>query len=288
MFFEQTLNGITLGATYALVGAGFSLTMGVLGILNLALGEVFMVGAFLALTLVVAGLPFPVALVAGGIAGGALNLLVGRVTFRERGSDPLFTLVGSLAVSAILQTAATNLWGTDQYTFPSPFAQDVVPLGPVEVSLPRVAILGAAGLVFLSLDWFLQRTRPGREVRAVAESPDVARLLGVNPVGVLRLVFMVSGGLAAGSGILVGLAFGQITPFMGVDVGLKGIAAMVLGGMGNVRATVGGGMLLGLLEVYSVAYVSSSYRDVVVYAGLILTLLLRPQGLFGRMSVERV
>lgn len=289
MLLQQLVNGLTLGATYALVGAAFSLTIGVLNVLNLALSEIFMVGAFLTFAAVSAGIAFPVAVLLGVVGGGAVNLVVERVAYRPLRRDPLLPLVGTIACSIILQNVATNIWGSDQQTFPAWFAEASFPIGPVLVSSTHLSIVGTAVILLLALDLLLQRTKWGRDIRAVAESPDVAEMLGVNTVVVLRLVFALSGALAAVAGILVGLAFGQITPFMGVDIGLKGIAAMVVGGLGNVRATIVGGIVLGLTEVLSVAYVSSSYRDVVVYGALIVMLLVRPQGLLGHSTqLERV
>jgi branched-chain amino acid transport system permease protein len=278
---QELLNGLTLGATYALVGAAFSLTIGVLGVLNLALSEIFMLGAFVTLSAATAELPFPLALALGAAVGALANLVVERVAYRPLRADPLLPLVGTIACSIVIQGAAVNVWGTDQRTFPSWSEPVSYSFGTITVTPVQLSIWGTALAVLLTLDWLLRRTRLGRNVRAVAENAEVAELLGVSAVDVVRFVFASSGALAAVAGVLVGLIFGQVSPFVGVEVGLKGIAAMVLGGLGNLRATALGGLVLGLTEVLSVAYVSSSYRDVIVYGTIVVALLLRPQGLLG-------
>jgi branched-chain amino acid transport system permease protein len=278
---QEVLNGLTLGATYALVGAAFSLTIGVLGVLNLALSEIFMLGAFVTLAAATAGVPFPIALALGAASGGLANVVVERVAYRPLRADPLLPLVGTIAGAIVIQGAAVNVWGTDQQPFPTWGEPVSYSLGPVTVSTVQLAIWGTALAVLLALDWLLGHARIGRNVRAVAENAEVAELLGISSVDVVRFVFAASGALAALAGVLVGLTFGQVSPFIGVEVGLKGIAAMVLGGLGNLRATALGGLVLGMTEVLSVAYVSSSYRDVIVYGTIIVALLLRPQGLLG-------
>lgn len=283
MFLQQLVNGLMLGGAYALVAIGYTLIFGVLGLLHLAHGEVFMVGAYLGLALVLAGLPLWAALL-GAMAGtAALGVLVERVAFRpirDRGSHvtPLMT---TIAVGLILQHAVVKLYGAEQVAFPTVMRVVQFDLGPVTLSSLQLVILGTSIALMLLLNLFLRRTRMGMAIRATAENPTTAGLMGVNVSAAIVATFAVASALAGAAGVLLGWNFTAINPFFGVKVGLKGLAIMLLGGLGNVTGAMVGGLVVGVVEVMSVAYLASSYRDAFAFGLMIVILLIRPTGLFG-------
>jgi branched-chain amino acid transport system permease protein len=285
MLLQQLVNGLMLGASYGLIGVSFTLILGILDMLNLAIGEVFMLGAFIGLTLLTLGVPLAFALPLAMVASGLASIVVERFAFRPlRGTSPLVPLLSSIGFSMLLQDVAVNIWGSERTQFPAAIANVSWQLGPVLVSTVQLVILGTAALLMVVLQLVVQKTRIGRGMRAVAENPEVASLLGVESGRVITTTFFVSGALAGAAGMLVGLTFQVVTPFMGMEIGLKGVAAMVVGGAGNLTGAMLAGPLLGIAEILSVGYLSASYRDVVVYGLLILILIVRPHGLLGRRT----
>ena len=288
MFAQQLFNGIMLGSTYALIAISFTLLMGVLNMLNFAIGEVFMVGAVLALAFIKMGLSVYVAFPLAVIACGCLSLVIERFSFRPlRKAPPLVPLLSTIGFSILFQNTAENIWGSERAQFPQGMDPTSFHLGPVLASSLELIILGSAVVLMLALDLFIQKTRVGRGMRAIAENMETANILGVNSDLIIPAAFFVSGALAGASGILFGLSFSVVSPFMGMEPGIKGIAAMIVGGMGNIRGAIVGGMLIGIIEVVSVGYYGALAKDFAVYGALFLVLLLRPQGILGTLESER-
>ncbi|MFQ5693510.1 MAG: branched-chain amino acid ABC transporter permease [Nitrospinota bacterium] len=282
MLAQQIVNGIMLGSTYALIAISYTLIMGILDKLNFAVGEVFMLGAYLSMTFITAGLPLWAAVLLGMLGAGLLSLVVERVSFRPfRNAPPLIPLVSTIGFSFLFQNVAENLWSSEKIPFPETFEIRTYAFGSIFVTSVQLLILGLSVLLIVLLDLFIQRTRMGRGMRAVAESEETACILGVDSNRVNVASFFISGVLAGASGILFALRFFLIWPQMSIDTALKGIAAMVIGGLGSVRGAIVGGLILGLTEVMSVAYLSASYRDVFIYSLLFAALVLRPQGILG-------
>jgi branched-chain amino acid transport system permease protein len=280
---QQLVNGVMLGAVYALIAIGYTLIFGVLGMLHLAHGEVFMIGAFVGLlvTTAYAG-HVMLALAAAMVATGLLGVIIERVAFRPlRGAHHLAPLATTIGAGIALQETARWYFGPEQKGFPSTIAVTLWELGPLRVSSVQVFILAAALVLMAAVSVFLARTRAGRAVRATAEDPVVAGLLGVNVSAVIVLVFFVASALAGAAGVLVGLAYNSVHPFIGVQMGIKGLVVMLLGGLGNVPGAMLGGLVLGILEVLGVAYFASSYRDAFAFGAVMLMMLLRPEGLLG-------
>jgi branched-chain amino acid transport system permease protein len=282
---QQLANGVLLGSTYALVAIGYTLIFGVLRLLHLAHGEVFMVGAFAGLAAVrwlhAGGFA---AVLAGGLAGALLGMVLEIVAFRpirRRAGSFLAPIVSSLGCGLVLQEVMTKLFGSQQIGFPAQFAGTRYDLGPISVSSTQLFILGVALLAMLALQFFVRLTRYGMAMRATAENLDVARILGVNVDTVVVITFAVASGLAGAAGVLVGLEFNAISPFMGVDMSIKGLAIMLIGGLGSIYGAMAGGLILGIVEVLSVGYLASSYRDAFAFTLMIAVLLVRPQGLFA-------
>lgn len=287
MLLQQIVNGLTLGAAYTLVALAFSLVMGVLGILNLAIAELFMIGAYVGLTVLVAGYPIPIALLAAMLAGGLLSLLIEKVAYEPLRNSPLVTpMLSTIGVSIILQNVATNIWGSDPYQLPDDYLGQRLDLGVFSIGEMQVIVIGAAiGLVAL-LGFLVERTSIGRALRAVAENADVARLLGVSATRLTLVAFLISGALAGAAGLLIALHYAAVTPYIGVETGLKAIAVMVIGGVTRIWGALLAGPLIGLAEVLTVAYGGAALRDFIVYGFMIVILLVRPAGLLGNRGAD--
>lgn len=288
MFAQQLFNGIMLGSTYAVIAVSFTLLMGVLNMLNFAIGEVFMLGAIFGLAFVKMGLSIYVAFPLAMLCTGCVSLVIERFSFRPlRNAPPLVPLLSTIGFSILFQNTAENIWGSERAQFPQWMEPASFHMGPVLVSSTELIILGAAVVLVVGLDLFVQKTRVGRGMRAIAENTETASILGVDANRIIPAAFFVSGVLAGASGILFGLSFSIVSPFMGMEPGIKGIAAMIVGGMGNIRGAIVGGMLIGIIEVLSVGYFGALAKDFAVYGALFLALLIRPQGILGTLQSER-
>jgi len=288
---QQALNGLFVGSIYALFAVGYTLVFGVLDILNLAHQAVFMLSAFAALFLLAeAHLPLLAALPLAALFGGLLGLVLERLAFRplrSRADSNISGLISSLAVATIFESIAAQLWGPDISRFPfETFPDRTIHVAGASASLLQLFILGTSIALMALLTLLLARTRLGRQIRAVAESPRAARVLGINVDRVIASSFFLSSALGGAAGVLFGLAFNSISPDVGRSVELKGLAVIILGGMGSIPGAVAAGFALGLIEVSTVAIFGSSYRDVVSFAVLFLVLLARPRGLFGQAQAR--
>jgi branched-chain amino acid transport system permease protein len=284
---QQVLNGIFLGSIYALFAVGYTLVFGVLDILNLAHQAVFMLAAFVALALVAdahlsLGIALPLAVVAAGIIGIVLERLAFR-PLRGRADSNISGLISSLAMATVFEAIALQIFGPDISRFPQgTFPDRVIQIGGATASLLQICIVAISVVLMAVLTLLLARTRLGRQIRAVAESPRAARILGVNVDRAIAMAFFLSSALGGAAGVLFGLAFNSISPDVGRGVELKGLAVIILGGMGSIPGAVIAGFALGVIEVFTVAQLGSSYRDVVSFAVLFLVLIARPRGLLGR------
>ncbi|HZZ83611.1 MAG TPA: branched-chain amino acid ABC transporter permease [Anaeromyxobacteraceae bacterium] len=288
---QQIVNGLFLGSIYALFALGYTLVFGVLDILNLAHQAVFMLCAFLALTLVsVAHVHILLALPLATAAAGLVGVVVERAAFRPlrgRADSNVAGLISSLAVATIFESIALGLWGPDVSRFPlGTVPERQLHLGGAVVQELQLVIIGIAVVMVLGLTFLLQRTRLGRQIRAVAESGFAARVLGIDVDRVIALSFFISSALGGTAGVLFGLAFNSISPDVGRSVELKGLAVIIVGGMGSMPGAVIAGFGLGLVETFTVARFGSSYRDAVAFAVLFLVLLVRPRGLLGQAATR--
>jgi branched-chain amino acid transport system permease protein len=288
MLLQQLVNGLTLGAVYTLLALSFSIVMGILGVLNLAIAELFMIGGYFGFAAIAINLPLPVAVAAGAVGAGLLSAVIEKIGYEPLRNAPVVTpMLSTLGFSIILQNVATNVWGSDPLQLPDDVAGWRLSLGPVSIGEIQLIVLGAAIALVAILAFVIQRTPVGRALRAVAENREVARLLGVSGRRLTLTAFMLSGALAGAAGVLIALHYAAITPYLGVEVGLKAIAVMVIGGTGQIWGALVAGPLIGIVEVLVVAYGGSQIRDFVVYGLMILILLLRPQGLLGGAGVDQ-
>lgn len=286
MFLQQLVNGLTLGSAYAVIAIGYTLVFGVLNIVNMAHGGIFMVGAYIGLLLVTeAGFGiFPAligAMVSGAVLGYALEIFALR-PLRRRKVTHLAPLISTIGVSTFLESVALMVWGPQTRSFPTSFGNELMDFGAFKISGIQIISLGTAVVLMVLLTILLNKTKIGKAVRATSESAETASLLGINTGRIITFTVMMASALGAAAGVLIGLSFNAIEPTMGTAMGLKGLAVLIMGGLGNVEGAMAGGFILGIAEVFSVAYGSSSYRDAVAFGIIILILFIRPEGLFSK------
>jgi branched-chain amino acid transport system permease protein len=275
-----------VGSIYAMIGVALTLSIGVLRFLNFSIPGLFMLGGMMTWMLVHQGLPWPLAALAALALGGAAALVVERFTWRwMRGAHEFIPLVSSMAFLILFENVAVSYWGSELQTVPRLFDNPDWHVGRLVISLPQLGGLIASVALILGLSLLLQRTHLGRALRTIAEDPDTALLLGVDVNRIVLLVFIISGLFAALAGVLFAINYRQVNPFMGEALGLKGISAMVIGGMGNVWGAIAGGLIIGLVETLSIQLFGADFVDMAVYGLLLLILIVRPTGLLGSASV---
>ncbi len=271
-----------LGAIYAMVAVALTLSIGILKFLNFSIPGLFMVAAMTTWALVRVGTPWPLAALGALAAGAALALVVERFTWRwMRQAEPFVPLVSSMAFLILFENMAVAYWGSDLRSLPRLFDHPEWRIGALVIGIPQLAGLAISIVLACGLSIVLGKTRIGRALRTIAEDSETARLLGVDIHRIVPLVFVISGLFAALAGILFAINYRQVHPFMGEALGLKGISAMIVGGMGNIWGAIAGGLIIGLAEVLSIAFFGANFVDISVYGLLLLILALRPTGLFG-------
>ena len=283
MFLQQLVNGVTLGSTYSLIAIGFTLVLGLLNMLNIAHGDIFMFGAFLGLSLAMLGIPLYLALILAMLGAGILAIIIERLCFRPlRKAHFLMPLLSTIAFGILLQNVATQIWGSEPSRYPQTTEVAQFQLGPVLVSSIDVLIVVISLVLMVGIDQFVRRTRFGRAMRATSEKAQTASLLGVDINRVILFTFFTSGALAGVAGVLTALVYLQITPFIGIRQGLIGMVAMVIGGVGNLRGAMIGGLMIGIIEVMNDAYFTASYRDIILFGLFLIFIVFKPEGLFGK------
>ncbi|MDQ2977587.1 MAG: branched-chain amino acid ABC transporter permease [Acidobacteriota bacterium] len=295
-FLQQLVNGLSLGSIYALIALGYTMVYGVLRLINFAHGDVYMVGAYVGYYLsrrlqgkepsLVSAL---LVMIGAMVACAVLGLLIERLAYRPvRRASRLTLLIAAIGVSLFLENAGQLVFGPDPKFFPSlaPHADFIV--AGVRVTSEQLTVIGVSFLLMVLLRFFIQKTRTGKAMRAVSFNLDTAKLMGISTDRIIAITFALGSALAAAAGVLIGMQIPKIDPLMGIIYGLKAFVAAVLGGIGNVPGAVLGGLLIGTSEVMVVGYLSSTYRDAIAFGILILVLILRPQGILGRVQREKV
>jgi branched-chain amino acid transport system permease protein len=285
MIFQQLINGLMLGATYSLVAIGYTLIFGVLGLLHFAHGEVLMAGAFMGLFIITwSNLPLYITLPLAMVVTGLLGIIIDLLAIRPLKKDfPLAPLLATIGVTIILQNLAVKLFGGYGTRFPDAIKVTQYKIGSIMISSINILILGISLFLMLVLYFFIKKTKTGKAMRAVSESHLTAGLLGVNVEWVVLLTFGVASALAGAAGVMIGLAFHAITPFIGLTFALKGLVVMLLGGLGNVLGAMIGGLILGLAEVLAIVIFPTeiNVQDIFSFGIMIIILIFRPTGLFG-------
>lgn len=292
MLAQQIVNAISLGAVYALFALGFTLVFGVLNVINLAQGAIFTLGAYAALTSVISlQLPLGAAILTAMAATAAAGWLLDRWIFaplRARQAPHLAPMIATIGVTIGLTSFVEGYFGAGNLRFPAGLlAAEPVSIGGVQMTLLEVKIIFSAFVLMAVLLWGLKKTRFGCALRGIAESPKAAALMGVNVEAFFRSTSVIAALLGGAAGVLIALYTNAVYPHMGQPMLHKGIAVVILGGMGDIRGALLGGFFLGFAEVFSVAYIGSTMRDAIAFGLLFVVLLLRPQGLFGHVAQRR-
>ena len=285
MFIQQIVNGILLGNMYALLAISYTLVLGVLNMLNLAQGEILTAGALVACTVLGAGHGIFTAFAASVIVCILLSLLVELFCFRLPKGDT--QVVTTIAMGMILQNVYTGIWGSESIKFPGVSGNASLNLGFFELTATQVVLIVTTAVLMIALSVLIERSRFGRQMRALSDNVTAARVSGVNLDKVTRLTFALSGLIAGISGVMAGMVFTSVTAFIGGTIGDKAMVAMVIGGTGSAFGAGIAGLILGITEILSVGYLGAEYREIIIFPLLILFLWLRPSGLFRKGKVER-
>jgi len=306
-FFDQLVAGLTLGSLYGLVAIGYSMVYGILKLLNFAHGEVFMIGSYIgffvltwlggaadpALPVVATiALMFVVAMLGAGALGVAIERFAYR-PLREKRAPRIAPLISALGVSFCLQQLATIWFGSkpkqyDSFAFDAGSLFTSVTLGPFRIQYMQLFVIALTVVLMLLLTVFVARTQTGRAMRATSFDLEAASMMGIDVDRVIVVTFLVGSMLAGAAGVMNGLIFQNVDPYVGFQVGLIAFTAAVVGGIGSLPGAMLGGLAIGLGRAFSIGYVSSSYQDVIVFGILILFLLLRPSGIFGTPAPQKV
>lgn len=300
-FLQQVINGLTIGSTYALIAIGYTMVYGIIGMINFAHGEIYMIGTY-ATFIVIAALgmlgianPFflmAAALLVAVLVSCAYGFSVERVAYRPvRGSKRLIALISAIGMSIFLQNYMRLAQGSRDMAISS-----LIPGGwefglesfAVNLSYMQVIIFSVTLVCMLLLSSFISRSRLGRACRACSQDAGMARLLGINTDMIISMTFVIGAALAAVAGLLLGMYYGVVNPYIGFLAGLKAFTAAVLGGIGSIPGAMLGGLLLGVAEALTGGYLSTEYKDVVAFGLLILILLFRPSGILGKPEVEKI
>ena len=294
---QQLINGLSLGAIYALIALGYTMVYGVLRLINFAHGDVYMLGAFagyyLANALNLDASPSilgAIVVTLGAMAiCGVIGVLIERFAYRPVRHHPrLASLITAIGVSLLLEYGGQVVFGANPRFFPQMIRAEVYSVGGVQITNQNLLIIVVAVIVMFGLEFIVHRTRIGKAMRATSFNLSVAKLMGINTDYVIAFTFALGSALAAAGGVMVALAIPRIDPLMGLMTGLKAFVAAVLGGIGNIPGAMIGGVLIGLLETWLSATAYSTYRDAAAFAVLILILLFRPAGILGSATVEKV
>ncbi len=293
MFLQQLVNGLIIGGIYAMIAVGYTMIYGVVQLINFAHGEIYMLGAFFAVTFIsFLGLPFFAAFLLAMVCCAICGMLLDVFAYRPlRGSPRLAALITAIGMSIFLQNLAMIIWGSRPKPFPhgsvpAYFDKTAVTFGGVNLSWFHIFIFSFTLVMMLALHLTIKKTRWGKAMRAVAQNQTMAALAGINVNRVITYTFALAGALGGAAGILVGAYYNSLYPTMGYVAGVKAFAAAVLGGIGSVPGAMVGGVVLGVAEALGAGYLSSLYRDGISYAVMIIVIILIPAGLFGKLIKE--
>jgi branched-chain amino acid transport system permease protein len=291
MFIQQLVNGLVIGAVYALAALGYSMVYGMIRMMNFAHGDILMFGTYLSLTFTLAGMPIYIALPLGMTAGMIVALIVARVAYMPLLDRPRNALVlSSVGASFLLVNLAQFIWGASVRPYPRPLQLSFQThnLSGVMVSDFQISILAACFLSMAVLTYFVRRTKLGIAMRATSANMNAARLMGIPSRFIVFVTFAIGSMMAVLGGVLIAINYNSVWPTMGFKIGLAAFSASILGGIGSLPGAVLGGFLIGVAESLGAAYVSSGFRDGVAFIVLIIILLIRPWGILGQPEVENI
>lgn len=292
-FISYLINGISLGSVYAIIALGYTMVYGIAKMLNFAHGDVIMVGAFTVFTIVsTMGLSPLLGILLSIIVCTVLGIVIERVAYKplRNAASPLAVLITAIGVSYLLQNVALLVFGANAKSFTSvvPFSGIKLADGQLNISGEAIVTILACIIIMIGLTLFVKKTKAGQAMLAVSEDKGAAQLMGINVNGTIALTFAIGSALAAIAGVLLCSAYPSITPYTGSMPGIKAFVAAVFGGIGSIPGAMIGGILLGIIEIFGKAYISSQMADAIVFAVLIIVLLVKPTGILGKNIQEKV
>lgn len=287
---QQIVNGIALGSIYALIALGYTMVYGIIRLINFAHGEIYMIGAFVGyFALTTFGLPFWVSLLLAMIIPALLGVIIERVAYRPLRNSPSITvLITAIGVSLLLQNLAMLWFSPDPRPFPQVFSNVPFDVAGIRITFPQVIVLITSVVLMIGLNFMVQKTKVGKAMRAVSQDMEAAKLMGIDTNKIISATFAIGSALAGAAGVMVGVIYPRIQPLMGTMPGLKAFVAAVFGGIGSIPGAMLGGIIMGLTESLVTAYLSSTWRDAIAFSLLIIILLVKPSGIFGKSTREKV
>lgn len=292
MFFQQLVYGVTIGSTYALIAVGFSLIFGVLGLINFANGAFVLTGAYLTILFVArvklpAYLSIPLAMLLCGAIGYLMERFCLR-PIRSRGQSGISALICTVGVSMVITNTIIFFFGSEAKSFPNILRLGSFRIGKVVMTWLNVLILVTSLIIMILLLLLVNKTEMGTAIRAVSQNPTAARLMGVNVNSVIGICFFLGNVCVSLAGILIGMSYSAVDTGMAFQLSIKTFAAAVLGGIGNLPGALLGGLIIGISESLVAGYIASNLRDVVAFIVLLLVLFIKPTGIFGRKTLDKV
>ena len=290
LFLNQLINGLHIGSIYALIALGYTMVYGIVKLINFAHGDIIMVGAYVSLLLITnSGLPYYLAIPITMVFCAVLGVVIERLAYKPlRHAPRISVLITAIGVSFFLEYASMYFVSPTPRTFPEVIPSVAFNVGPFIVNGQQMLIMGITLVLMLILTYIVQKTKLGKAMRAASFDVETAQLMGINADRVISFTFCIGSALAAAAGVLVGVYYNSIDPLMGIMPGLKAFVAAVLGGIGILPGAVAGGIILGVIEALVSGFISSTFRDAAAFAILILVLLFKPSGLFGKNTREKV
>lgn len=288
---QQVINGLALGSVYALIALGYTMVYGIIGLINFAHGDVYMVGAFLGFFLATKfKLNFLLVLILAMVGSALIGIVIERVAYKPlRNSPKIALLITAIGVSLLLENGVRLLVGPNPRSYPEEvLTQKMINIGSLQINNLQIIILVISITLALILQYIVFKTKVGKAMRAAAFNKDAALLMGINVDRIISLTFALGSALAGAGGVLVGILYSRIDPYMGIMPGLKAFIAAVLGGIGVIPGAMVGGLFMGLAETMTKAYVSTKLSDAIAFAILIVVLLIKPSGLLGKKVSEKV
>ncbi|RPI58079.1 MAG: branched-chain amino acid ABC transporter permease [Chloroflexi bacterium] len=285
---KQLLNGLAAGSIYALVAVGYNMVYGILELINFAHGDIYMFGTFIALTLLATVLPVPVAILLACLAGGLIGMLVERVAYRPvRNAQRVVPMISAVGAALVLRNGAQLIWGTETMPFPQLFPTQMVQVGNVQVNTLQIIILVLALSLTGVFALIVRKTKLGKATRSVAQDIPASKLMGIEVNRIIKFVYFAGGFFGVAGGILFAMYY-AVWIGMGFLGTMKAWIACVIGGIGSLKGAFIGGLLLGVTEALISGFISSAYRDAISYGLVMIVLVVRPMGIFGRQIAEKV
>ena len=289
-FVQTLISGLSLGSIYALIALGYTMVYGIAKMLNFAHGDIIMVGAYAAVVAVFSiGLPPALAIIMSIVVCALLGMLIERLAYKPlRQAPPLTVLITAIGVSYLLQNVSLLIFGSEQKAFPTLFEIPTIYIGEVMIDGITLVTLVVTAIIMISLTLFISKTRMGKAMRAVSEDKEAAGLMGISTNRTITITFAIGSALAAVASIFYGATYIYIKPTTGAMPGIKAFTAAVFGGIGSIPGAMLGGIVLGLIEQFSKAYISTLWADAIVFAVLVIVLVVKPTGLLGKKISEKV